>query len=110
MLLAVTSFEATISVFDIKDENNSFSNTTPGFWTSRRSGATINKLRDLLAFRSQNDIELHVEEVRKRGNQLKTADQEYKIFDLDTRKNETIELKNIEKNNLEDMVFRMDLT
>ena len=30
--LAVTSFEATNSVFNITDENSSFSINTPGFW------------------------------------------------------------------------------
>ena len=32
-LLAVTSFEATNSVFNITDENNSFSGSTPSYWT-----------------------------------------------------------------------------
>ena len=41
-----------------------------------------------LELRSQNDIELHVEEVRKRANQIKTSDKEYKLSELDTQKNE----------------------
>ena len=34
-LLSVTSFEATISVFKIIDENSSFSITIPGHWQSK---------------------------------------------------------------------------
>ena len=34
-LLAVSSFECTNSVFDITDENNSFSITIPGHWESK---------------------------------------------------------------------------
>ena len=33
-LLAVTSFEASNSVFNVTDENNSFSITTPAHWSS----------------------------------------------------------------------------
>ena len=33
-LLAITTFEATNSVFNITDENNSFSIITPGHWLS----------------------------------------------------------------------------
>ena len=47
--LAVTSFQANNYIFNITDENSSFSITTSGYWTSRRGAATINKLRDLLA-------------------------------------------------------------
>ena len=40
-LLAVTSFEATNSVFNTTDENNSFSITTTGFRSSRGGAETI---------------------------------------------------------------------
>ena len=43
-LLAVTSFEATNSVFNIKDENNTFSISTPGNWSSRGAAETTHKL------------------------------------------------------------------
>ena len=36
-LLAVTSFQCTNSVFNITDENNSFSVITPGHWYSQNS-------------------------------------------------------------------------
>ena len=58
-LLAVTSFQATNSVFKISDENNSSSFSTPGHWNSECSEELINKLYKLIAFRSENDTELH---------------------------------------------------
>ena len=42
---------------------------------------------------------------------MKTRDKKYKISDLDTFKNEVLdELKNVEYNDLEDMVYRTGLT
>ena len=70
-LLAVTSFEPTNPVFEINDENNSFSDTTPGYWSSRGGAEIINKLQELLEMRHNSDVELHVEDFRKRGNQIK---------------------------------------
>ena len=67
-LLSVTSFEATNFVFKTTNENNSFSITTPGHWNSKPAGKTIDDLIKLLELRSQNDIELHVEQVKKRNN------------------------------------------
>ena len=62
-LAAVTSFQATNSVFHKTDENNSFSITTPGHWTSNDGEETINRLNVFLELRSQNDFELHLEEL-----------------------------------------------
>ena len=109
--MAVTSSETTNSVFNITDENKSFSITTPGYWCSRGGAGTIQKIQLLAELRSQNDVDLHVEELGKRVNQVKTGEREYKLLDLDTHKNKIYEeLKNAEYNNLEDMVFRMELT
>ena len=58
-LLAITSFEATNSVFNIAAENNSFSITISGHWQTK-SVTTNNDLNKLLELRSQKDIELHV--------------------------------------------------
>ena len=69
-LLAVTSFEATNSVFDITNENNRFSITIPGHWNSEDGEELINKLNEILELRSENDIELHIKEVEKRGNRI----------------------------------------
>ena len=73
--LVVTSFEATNSGFDITDENNSFPNTTAGQWTPEGSGGIINKLNELLEFRSQNYIEKHVKEVEERGTRIEIENQ-----------------------------------
>ena len=62
----MTSFDAIISVFNIIDEKNSLSTTTPGHWKAKTAKKAIDKLLKLLGLRSQNDIELHVEQFRKK--------------------------------------------
>ena len=66
----MTSFEATNSVFTVTDENNSFSNAIPGRWKSKSAERNIGELNNILELRSQNDIELHVKEVEKRGTRI----------------------------------------
>ena len=89
-LLAVISFEPTNSIFNLTDENKSSAISAPSHGSSREGAETINRLQQILKLRSENDIKLHVEQVRKRGKQLKIGDKEYKLSDLDTRKNEII--------------------
>ena len=64
-LLAVRSFEATISVFSITDDNNSFLFTIPGHYNSKTAEKTIDNLLKLLELGSQNDIALHVKDLKK---------------------------------------------
>ena len=66
-LVAVTSFDATNSIFNKTAENNSFLISTPSYWTPEGGEDLINKLKKLLELQSQNDIELHVKEVEKKG-------------------------------------------
>ena len=66
-LLAVTSFEAKNSVFNITDENNSFSITIPGHWENKFAEKTFGELNKLLELRSRNGSKLHIEKVRKKG-------------------------------------------
>ena len=107
-LLAVSSFECTNSVFNITDENNSFSIIIPGHYQNKTDEKIIDDLNRLLELKS---LELHVEEVKKRGNKIKIADKEYKLSDCDTQKNEIIEeLKNAKYNDLKDLVYRMRLS
>ena len=75
-LLAITSFEATNSVFYITYENNSFSFSTPRNWSHAGNGEIIDQLNEILQLRSENDIELDVREVEKRSTQkqCKTVD------------------------------------
>ena len=67
LLLAVTSFELTNSVLSITDGSIIFSMTMPGPWTRYDGKDNIIRLSNLIGLRSQNDIELHVKEVDKRG-------------------------------------------
>ena len=63
-LIAVSSFECTNSVFNITNENNSFSIIIPGHYETEFGEKTIDELNNLLELKS---LDLHVEEVRKRG-------------------------------------------
>ena len=63
-LLAVSSIECTNSVFNITNDNNSFSIIIQGHWETEFAEKTIDEVNRLLEFRS---VELHVNEVRKRG-------------------------------------------
>ena len=66
-LQTVSSFEATNSVFNMTNEKNTFSITTPGHWNSNLAEKTIDEIIILLELRSENDFELHVEQVRRKG-------------------------------------------
>ena len=84
-LLAVTSFELTNSVLIITNKNNSISVTTPGHWSSKLGEKTIDELKNLIELGSQKDIELHVEQIRKKVINLMI---DYSLSNLDTFKNE----------------------
>ena len=62
-LLAVSSFECNNFVFNITDNNNSFSIIIPGHYQNKSDEKTINDLNKLLELKSH---ELHVEEVKKK--------------------------------------------
>ena len=70
-LLAVSSFKCTNPVFNVTNENNSFSITTPGHWESHSAENTIDEQIKFLELRSEKDIKLHVEEVRIQRNKKK---------------------------------------
>ena len=107
-LLAVSSFECTNSLFNITDENNSFSIIIPGQWETEFAEKIIDEVNRLLELKS---LFLHVNEVRKRGNKIKIGDKEYKLSDFDNQKYEIIEeLKTVKYNDLADLVYRMQLT
>ena len=101
-LLGVSSFECTISVFNITDENNSFSIIIPGHWETEFAKKIIDEVNRLLELRS---LESHVNEVRKGGHIVKTGGKEYKLSDFDNQKYEILgELKNDKYNDLGDLV------
>ena len=71
-LSGVTSLECTNSVFSMTNESNLFSISIRGHWNSESSEEIIYKLNELIELKPENvKIELHVEEVRKRGYQIK---------------------------------------
>ena len=104
-LLAVSSFECTNSVSNITNENNSFSIIIPGHYQSEFAEKMINDLNKLLEPKS---LELHVEEVKKRGDK-KIGDIEYRLLDFDTQKMRYLR-SNVNYNDLKDLVYRMRLS
>ena len=76
-LQAVTNSEARNSVFNIFNENNNFSITTPSHWTSGDGEENINKLNKFLELKSENDMEVHVKEVEKRGTRIEIRNSGY---------------------------------
>ena len=106
--LGVASLECTISVFNITKENKSFSIIIPGHYHNKSDEKFFDDLNKLLELKPP---ELHIEEVRKRGNKIKLYNNEYRLSDYDTQKNELLEeLRNVEYNGLENLVYRMQLT
>ena len=107
-LLGVSLFECTNSVFNITNENNSFSIIVPRHYETESAEKTIDDLNKLLELRSQNGIELHVEQVRKKGLILIN---DYSLSSLGMFKDEILEdFKNAKFNDLEDLVYRFQLT
>ena len=104
----MSSFECTNSLFNISDENNPFSIIISGHWETEIAEKIIDEVNRLLELRS---LELHVNEVRRRGNIIKIRDKEYKLSDFHNQKYEILEeLKNVRYNDLADLVYRMQLT
>ena len=87
-LEGLSSLDCTNSVFNVTNENNSFSIIIPGHYQTEFAEKMINDLNKLLELKS---FELHVEEYRKRGNEIKITNMEYKLSDFDTQKNEILE-------------------
>ena len=101
----MSSFECTNSVFNITDDNNSFSIIIPAHWETDLAEKIIGEVNRLL------ELDLHVNEVRKRGNKIKIGDKEYKLSDFDNQKYEIIEeLKKATYKDLRDLVYRMQIT
>ena len=82
-LLAVSSLECTNSFLNINNENNLFSIVISGQYQNKSDEKTIDDLKKLLELKS---LELHVEEVKKRGNKIKIGVNDCKLSDFDTQK------------------------
>ena len=91
-LLRVSSFECTNSVFNITNENNSFSIIIPGQWTLDNAQETIDNLKELLEL-DKRDLSLHIAAVREKGHKIHVGGDEYDVSDLDDSllRNEIIE-------------------
>ena len=107
-LLAVSAFECTNFIFNITNENNSFSIIIQGHYRNESDEKTIDELKKLLELRSENAIELPVEQVRRKGLIIIN---DYSLSSLGMFKDEILEeLKNVKYNDLEDLVYRFQLT
>ena len=94
--------------FNITDDNKSFSIIIPAHWESEFADKIIDELSRLLNLKT---LDLHANEVRKRGDIIKIGDKEYKVSDFDNQKYEILEeLKNVKYNDLAALVYRMQLT
>ena len=83
-------------------------NHRAGHYETESAEKTINELNKLLELRSQNGIELHVEQVRKKGLILIN---DYSLSSLGMCKDEILEdLSHAKFNDLNDMVYRFQLT
>ena len=84
----MTFFEATNSVFNIADENKSFFISIPGRWRVLLflEDGTIDELKKILKRRSQNYIELYVQEVRKHRDKMKIYSKVFFLLDFDNLK------------------------
>ena len=107
-LLAVSLTDCTNSVFNITNENNSFSIIISGHCENKSAEKAIDEINKLLELKP---FELHVKEVIERGHQIIIGDKVYNLSGFDTFKEEILEeLKNGKYNDLEDLVYRMQLT
>ena len=89
-LLAVTYFQVTNSVFNINEENNNFSVSTPKQCRPEASGEIIDKLNISLELRSENAIEIHVNEVKKRGTRIEMENSGYNSAGCDHFKSQIL--------------------
>ena len=107
-LMAVSLLECTNCVFNITNENNSFSIIIPGHWENEFSEKVVDEVNRLLELRS---LESHVDEVRKSGNTIKIGDKEYNLSDFGNQKYEIIkELKEAKYKVIRDLIHRMRLS
>ena len=110
MVIAVTSFEATNSVFIITDKNTSFSISSPNYWILVGAEDLINKPKTFLEVRSQNDIEIQGKDFEGRGTRIKIGNGGYKLAGYDHCKSEIlVELGRLKYKDLYNMVYRKEL-
>ena len=108
MVIRVSSFECTYSLFNVTDENNRFFVSVPGQGCSEDDEELINELNKLIDLTSGNQNDLLVEQVRKKRI---LSIKDYTLSSLGTFRNERLEeLKKSKYNDLEDVVYRYQVT
>ena len=67
------------------DENISFSIGTPGYWgiPNYLPDGVFDRLKEFMELRSENDIELYVKDVEKRGARMEIENSGYKLAGFD---------------------------
>ena len=111
MVIAVTSFEATNTVFNITDKNTRFSISSPNYWIPVGGEELLNKLKKVLEVRSQNDIVLHGKIFEKRGTRIEIGNSGYNLAGFDHYKSETlVELGRLIFRDLYNTVYIRELT
>ena len=91
-LLGVTSFEATNSVVNVTNENNSFSFSTTSHWIPEYAQQTIDNFKEQSEPNKRN-VNLHIAEVIVKVQMIYIGEDEYDLSDLDISllKNEIFE-------------------
>ena len=79
----MTNYEATNSVFNITEENNCFSISTPSYWSQDDAEEIFNELNNLIELRSENDIELRVKEAEKSSTRREIENSGYNLVSFD---------------------------
>ena len=127
----MTSFEKkTRSAYNLTDEKNSFSIIALGqwtskddeenfdklykllerYWSSKVGGETFTKLKEILELGSQIDIDLHVEEVEKRGTRREKGNSGHSFASFDLFKREIVaELRRVKYKDPDHIVSGMEL-
>ena len=91
-LFGVTSFEATNSVVNVTNENNSFSISTTSHWIPEYAQQTIDNFKEQSEPNKRN-LNLHIAEVIVKVQMIYIGEDEYDLSDLDISllKNEIFE-------------------
>ena len=88
-LLGLTRYECINSVFNIRNENNSFSITIPSHWIPEKAQQTIEGLKELLDI-DKRDLSLNIAAVREKGHKIYIRRDEYDL-DNSLLRNEIVE-------------------
>ena len=66
----MTSFNTTNSAFVITDENNTFTDSKPSYWSPQNGEERITQQNKILELRTKKDIDLNVKEVEEGSTRI----------------------------------------